>query len=85
VKLVQQNGQFILQLTLDPEVKQAATSLVTTAGLGKARIPGLPYENADGSPLKIDTDYFGKKRHEASPTPGPFENLGASPLTLKLW
>jgi hypothetical protein len=38
----------------------------------------------DGSPLKVDTDYFGKKRNDASPTVGPFENPGAGPLTLKI-
>ncbi len=84
VNLVQQGGQFSLQLTLGPELKQADTVLVTTSLLGKAKIPGLPYENADGSPLKIDTDYFGKKRVKANPTPGPFENPGAGPLSLKV-
>ena len=52
---------------------------------GEGRIPGLPYENADGSALKIDTDYFGKKRNEASPSAGPFEAPGAGSLTLKVW
>jgi len=84
VKLVPEGGQFSLQLTLGPELRQANTVLVTTALLGKAKIPGLAYENADGSPLTIDTDYFGKKRNKANPTPGPFENLGPSPLILKV-
>jgi alpha-N-arabinofuranosidase len=84
VKLVQQDGQFILQLTLDSELSQADTAPVTTALLGKAKIPGLAYENADGSPLKLDTDYFGKKRSQAKPTPGPFENPGKGDLSLKL-
>lgn len=62
-----------LCLTLSPALNEAKTTLVTTDLLGKARIPGLPYENADGSPLKVDTDYFGKKRGKTHPTPGPFE------------
>ena len=85
VKLVEEGDRLILHLNLGPELKQAVTPLVTTALLGKARIPGLPYESADGSPVKIDTDYFGKKRNERSPTAGPFEFPGASPLTLKVW
>jgi alpha-N-arabinofuranosidase len=84
VKLVQAEGRFSLHLTLGPELPQADTTLVTTALLGKARIPGLAYENADGSPLKVGTDYFGKKRNKANPTPGPFEHPGAGPLTLKV-
>lgn len=85
VEVVEEGNQFTLHLNLGPERKQAATTLVTTALLGKAKIPGLHYENADGSPVKIDTDYFGKKRNERSPTAGPFEALGAGPLTLKVW
>ena len=53
--------------------------------VGKAKIPGLAYENPDGSPLKVDTDYFGKRRPKASPTPGPFENPGEGDLRLKVW
>jgi len=84
VKLLQEGGRFVLQLDLGPELKQATTTLVTTALLGKARIPNLPYENADGSPMKIDRDYFGKKRNETKPSSGPFENPGSGRLKLKV-
>jgi len=59
--------------------------LITTAALGKAKLSDQPYENADGSPLKIDYDYFGKPRNAASPTPGPFEKPGSGALNLKVW
>ena len=85
VKLVEDGGRFTLHLTLGPEPKRAATTPVTTALLGLAKVPGLPYENADGSALQIDTDFLGKKRSPARPTPGPFENPGTGSLTLKVW
>ena len=85
VNLLQEGAQFSLQLVLGPELEQAGTTLVTTELLGKAKIPGLPYEAADGSPLKVNTDYLGKKRSKAHPTPGPFENPGAGAITLKVW
>jgi alpha-N-arabinofuranosidase len=84
-KLVEEGGGLQLHLTLGPAVEKAETKLVTTELLGKARIPGLPYENRDGTPLKIDTDFFGKPRDPASPTPGPFEKPGAGPVVLKVW
>jgi alpha-N-arabinofuranosidase len=83
LRLVQDGGQFSLRLTLGPELKQAGTALVTTALLGKAKIPDLAYENAAGSPLRIDTDYLGKQRNIINPTPGPFENPGQGELNLK--
>ena len=85
VEVVEEGSQFTLYLNLGAELKQAATALVTTSLLGKAKISGLPYENADGTPLKIDSDYFGTKRNERSPTAGPFEALRPEPLTLKVW
>ncbi len=84
VRFGAQAGVFELQLTSAPELNRADTTLVTTALLGTAKIPSLPYENADGSALAIDTDYFGKKRSKSNPTPGPFERLEAGTVTLRL-
>lgn len=57
--------------------------LFTTELLGKATIPDMAFENADGSPLAVDTDYFGKKRDAANPFPGPFETPVAG--EVKVW
>ncbi|MBI4875374.1 MAG: right-handed parallel beta-helix repeat-containing protein [Acidobacteria bacterium] len=80
--VVEEGGSVYLRLTLDSE---ARTPLVTTALLGKARISGLAYENADGSPLTVGSDYFGKKRNDTNPSAGPFENPGAGEIRLKVW
>ena len=85
VKLVQQGEQFILQISPGPKLKQADTALVTTGTLGMAKTPNLPYEMADGAPLKLDTDYFGKQRSKTKPTAGPFENPGDGNLKLTVW
>lgn len=85
VKLEQQGDAFTLHLNLGPELKTADTTLVTTARLGKAKIPGLPYENADGSTLRMVTDYLGGKRSQTHPTPGPFANPGTGPRALRVW
>jgi hypothetical protein len=85
VKLVQQGDQYILQVSPAPELKQATTALVTTGTLGLAKAPHLPYETADGAPLRVDTDYFGTHRSKTKPTAGPFENPGAGNLRLKVW
>jgi Right handed beta helix region/Protein of unknown function (DUF1565) len=59
-------------------------ALVTTARLGEAAIPGQPYENADGTPLVIRLDYFGRERDENDPVPGPFEQLGSGRMVVQL-
>jgi alpha-N-arabinofuranosidase len=86
LKLVETANGCNLELTLDTAWAADRTrALVTTQRLGKARIPDLPYEQPDGTPIRVNTDYFGKPRNEAHPTPGPFENPGAGRFVLKVW
>jgi alpha-N-arabinofuranosidase len=85
IKVVEEDDSAFLNITLDDSLRALDNPLVTTAFLGRARIPDAAYENPDGTPLKVDTDYFGKKRSETNPTAGPFENPGAGELSLKLW
>ena len=85
IEIVEQGENVYLYITLDNSFKSLNNKLVTTQLLGKALIPGQAYENPDGSPLKIDTDYFGKKRNDKNPTAGPFENPGEGRLSLKVW
>ena len=86
VRLTEKPNGWYLELAVDPNwKKEQKRKLVTTELLGKARIPNLSYENADGMPLEIDTDYFGKKRNVANPFPGPFENASKGTMMLKVW
>ncbi len=85
LRLVEEGGSVYLHLILGEAVEKADTAIVTTELLGKAKTPGLPYENPDGSPLAVDTDYFGMRRSATRPVPGPFEKPGAGPLRLKVW
>jgi alpha-N-arabinofuranosidase len=86
VKLVKQADGWYLDLSLDKDWGTARSrKLVTTEMLGKAATPKLPYERPDGSPLRLDSDYFGKARAEANPFPGPFELPEGGKQRLKVW
>ncbi len=85
LKVVEEGDSVFLHITLDDSFHALDNRLVTTALLGRAKMPNAAYENPDGTPLKINTDYFGKKRSEANPSAGPFENPGEGKLTLKVW
>jgi len=85
LKLVEKADGFYLEVTFNKAWMELLRKLVTTERLGKAAIPNLPYERADGTPIRINTDYFGKSRNESNPTPGPFENPGMGLLSLKVW
>ena len=83
VKLVQKADGWYLSLAADEKWKQTVKRpLVTTALLGKAKVPQQEYTLADGSPMAVDTDYLGAKRDASNPFPGPFENASGD---LKVW
>jgi hypothetical protein len=83
LSLVQEGNQLVLTFNPGADLTKANSRLVTTASLGKAKVPGLQYENADGSSLKIDRDFLGRERSRSKPTPGAFENPGSKPINLK--
>ena len=77
---------WYLTLTEDEAWRTAhPRALVTSSILGKAVIPNCGFENADGSPLVIDTDYFGRARNAQNPFPGPFESFQNGTQTIKVW
>jgi len=86
LKLVEKEDGFHLELTFDETwARQRTRPLVTSELLGKAAIPDLPFEQPDGKPIRVTTDYFGKPRNEANPTVGPFENPGTGRLSVRVW
>ena len=86
MKLEQKPDGWYLTLAADKSWRnETARKLVTTEWLGKAKVSDCAYENQDGSPLRIFTDYFGKKRSEKEPFPGPFEISAAGAHILKVW
>ncbi len=86
LKLVEEKDGFYLHMTCDKasSAKQKR-QLVTSELLGRAKTPDLPYLQPDGSPIRIDADFFGQKRNTADPFPGPFEHPEDGRQSLKVW
>ena len=85
VRLVAEGEEFFLTFEVSGSPATAETNVVTTKLLGKSRVAQLPYENPDGTALTIDTDFFGKARTRSKPMPGPFADLTAGPMKLRVW
>ncbi len=85
IKITEENGHIYLHMVLNDAYFKFKAKLITTGILGMAKIPHEGYENPDGTPLKIDTDYFGNKRSEENILTGPFSNLNTGTVKLKLW
>jgi alpha-N-arabinofuranosidase len=86
IRLVENPDGLYLQLTCDKAwAAKQACQLVTTARLGRAKVPDLPYEQPDGTPYRLDSDYLGGKRNSDHPCPGPLELSPEGKIRLKVW
>lgn len=84
-KLVTEGNKVYLEIALDKNwLSKEKRKLVTTASLNKAIIPNLPFENVDGSALKVDVDYLGNKRNSANPSPGAFEIMKSGKQKIRV-
>jgi hypothetical protein len=59
--------------------------LVTSDLLGLAKVPNQRFEQPDGSPYRLDTDYFGNRRNADRPEAGPFSVPQMKNNLLKVW
>ena len=84
-KLMEKSDGWYLQIELNKTWAQRNRPLVMTEMLGKAKIPDLPYEQPDGKPYRIDTDYFGNKRKTDNLYPGPFDEPKKGKQLIKVW
>lgn len=85
VSLTQQDQKIYLEIAFDKKWLAQKRKLVTTKTLTKAIVPELPFEDVNGSPLRIDRDYLGEKRNVSSPSPGPFEIKDSGKHKIKVW
>jgi len=84
--LIKKEEGLYLELDLDkPLFGNEERRLVTTELLGRAKIPDLPFEQPDGTPYRLDRDYFGAMRDAKNPAPGPFRIRRGVDISLKVW
>ncbi len=85
IQLEEKTDGVWVRVPQDPAWAAQERAVVTTELLGKAKIPDAPFENPDGTPYRLDTDYFGKKRRTGNPAPGPFRAQDEKEMSLRVW
>jgi hypothetical protein len=81
-KILEKDDGIYLSFEL-PETEP--TQPITAERLGKTRVSQAAFENPDGTPVVIATDYFGKPRDPANPGAGPFAGLKPGRHEIKVW
>ena len=85
VKLVEKGDNVFLQFGFNQKFYGLKGDFITTEFLGKDKVPKAMFENPDGTPVKIDEDYFGHLRSGENAVPGPFVDLEKGSVNLKVW
>jgi hypothetical protein len=85
VQLVEKGDDVYLHFTLDQPFWNCDVKMITTALLGKAKVPNAFFDNPDGTPLTIDRDYFNKVRSVENDIAGPFAKVAKGQVVLKVW
>lgn len=85
IRVLEENENVSVGFNFDRKINQVKTRIVTSELLGKALVPNLPFENRDGTRVKINSDYFGTKRKSRNPTPGPFEKPQMKEVEIRVW
>ncbi len=86
IKLEEKPEGWWLEMAVDPAwMSKQKRAVVVTESLGRAKVPDAPFENPDGTPYRLDTDYFGKKRKTENPSPGPFLFPDEKEISIKVW
>jgi hypothetical protein len=77
VELSEQDGGYVLNTNVYEKIGDFGSRMIHTDILGKAFEPEQPFENADGTPIRFDADFFGNHRG-VQVVPGPFAAGSAS-------
>lgn len=86
IRLTEQGDSYKLEISLDSSwASREHRKLVKSDVLGNATIPNLPFQQPDGSPVRIDEDYFGRMRNPSNPFPGPVEFAEGGRKTIKVF
>jgi len=84
VKIVEEGAEVYLEMNLPTEMLDIPAKIVTTETLGTVRIVDAIFDDPDGNPIVLDTDYTGAQRPE-NPIVGPVEGLKPGFNRIKIW
>jgi len=85
IRIEEKEDGIFLFLKISEELSGMEGKLINSFDLGEAMVPGVIFENPDGTPVLFSTDYFNESRERNRNTVGPFSNLNTGINKMKLW
>jgi alpha-N-arabinofuranosidase len=84
VKIAEEEDAVYLEMNVEKEMLDIPAKTVSTETLGTVRIVDAIFDDPNGDPIVLDTDFTGAHRAE-KPVVGPIEGLKAGFNRMKVW
>ena len=84
VRIVEEGDAVYLEMNAEKGMLDMPVQIVSTDTLGSVRIADAIFDNPNGDPIVLDTDYTGARRAER-PAAGPVEGLKPGFNRVKVW
>lgn len=84
VKVVEENGAVYLEFHASKELLELKAPIASTGTLGFTRISNAVFDDPNGNPIVLDTDYNGRKRGTTA-NAGPIDGLKDGLNRVKVW
>ena len=84
VKIVSEGDAVYLEMNVEKEMLSIPTEVIDTQKLGMVRLVEAPFDDPDGNPVVLDTDYLGHTR-EAGSAAGAFADLKKGFNRFRVW
>jgi hypothetical protein len=84
IRIEEKEDGFYLVLDTKGDFRNVKGKAINSFDFGEAMVPGVPFENPDGTPVLFDRDYFNATRAEVN-SAGPFSNLSMKNNVVRLW
>lgn len=85
IDLEESGDDVFLNIVFDSSVENVKTAIVTTNRLGSTIVSEAVFEQYDGTPYYLNTDFLGEKRNENNPKVGPIEMIKAGENKIRIW
>jgi len=85
IRIDEKTEGIFLQLESTNEIEVLEGMMINGFDFGEALIPEVVFDNADGTPVLFNYDYFNEMRVQNKNNVGPFANFNTGNKLIKLW
>ena len=85
IRIEEKADGIYLFLTLGDDISNMKSTRINSFDLGEAMVPGVIFDNPDGTPILFKQDYFNRSREDGLNSIGPFRDLSTGEQSIKVW